>query len=601
MKLKTTFVTLFLLLTISLSATTAVDRGRVIMDVTDSLLNGYLADTLNAAQKIKELNLKARKLDDAGINKSESVRTYQTATRLVPYAKDSFAVIARLYADFSSALSTSGSRSLAIQYGIGAFNYYKKAYPAASSTSYNMLGKIAGFYFGAEQYDSAERYFRLAAVEAKDAKIPLWIASANNNLGVLFFKQGRFTEAAAYYKTAASTLQIHNRADSVLQGSITDNLAEIALVENDLNEAVRLYTLNEKWYQSLKSYPDIVKSDLGLGRVYLSQKSYGKLWTQLAAARSLVFGPYNIGGKYFLAYYQLLKQYSIATGNLASALNAENSIEHYKDSLAKTNNEALNHLTDALVRSDIATFNNEIELYRAGGLLRDRELQHAQLTARKNLAFFILTLLLAAVIMFLLFAFYRNKNKAQKEHIELQRSQIKLQHDEIEIQRIARELSETKVSLQQMEQERLEEELHYRKKDISNLALYLSKLKDINDTMMDRLEDLKNKKPTEQKEALTNVVNELSVVIQSQEKATIIQENIDLVNTQFAAKIVQMFPELTKSEIELCGLFKMNLSNKEISLLKNISPMSVKMARYRLRKKLGLPPEGDIYRFLADL
>ena len=601
MKLKTTFIILFLLLTMNLGATTPLDRNRVIKDVTDSLLNGYLADTLNVAQKIKELNLKARKLDDAGIKKSEAIRTYQTATRLVPYAKDSFAVVARLYADFSSALSTSGSRSLAIQYGIGAFDYYKKAYPVASSTSYNMLGKIAGFYFGAEQYDSAEHYFRLAAAEATDAGIPLWIASANNNLGVLFFKQGRFTEAAAYYKTAASTLQIHNRADSVLQGSITDNLAELALVKNGLKEAARLYTLNEKWYQSLKSYPDIVKSDLGLGRVYLAGKEYNKLWAQLEAARSLLFGPHYIGGKYFLAYYQLLKQYSVATGNLASALSAENSIEHYKDSLSKTNNEALNHLTDALVRSDIATFNNEIELYRADGLLREKELQHAHSAARKNLFFFVLTFVLSAVIIMLLFAFYRNKNKAQKEHIELQQSQIQLQQDEIEIQRIARELGEAKLSLQQMEHERLSEELHYRKKDISDLALYLSRLKDINDTMMDRLEELKTKKPAEQKDALTHVVNELSVVIQSQEKATIIQENIDLVNTQFAAKIVQMFPELTKSEIELCGLFKMNLSNKEISLLKNISPMSVKMARYRLRKKLGLPPEGDIYRFLADL
>ena len=38
----------------------------------------------------------------------------------------------------------------------------------------------------------------------------------------------------------------------------------------------------------------------------------------------------------------------------------------------------------------------------------------------------------------------------------------------------------------------------------------------------------------------------------------------------------------------------MNLSTKEIADLMNISPRSVEMARYRLRKRLGLPPGGEI-------
>ena len=73
------------------------------------------------------------------------------------------------------------------------------------------------------------------------------------------------------------------------------------------------------------------------------------------------------------------------------------------------------------------------------------------------------------------------------------------------------------------------------------------------------------------------------------------------VNTEFYHNLIRQFPTLTKSEVDLCGLLKLNLSNKEISALKNVSPDSVKMARNRLRKKIGIQPEEDIYAFISKI
>jgi DNA-binding CsgD family transcriptional regulator len=44
---------------------------------------------------------------------------------------------------------------------------------------------------------------------------------------------------------------------------------------------------------------------------------------------------------------------------------------------------------------------------------------------------------------------------------------------------------------------------------------------------------------------------------------------------------------------------KMNI--KEASAVLNIEPDSVKTARYKLRKKLGLSPERDLVEFISGL
>ena len=59
-------------------------------------------------------------------------------------------------------------------------------------------------------------------------------------------------------------------------------------------------------------------------------------------------------------------------------------------------------------------------------------------------------------------------------------------------------------------------------------------------------------------------------------------------------RLKDRYPSLSKTDLRICVYIKLNLSTKEIADLMNISPKSVEMARYRLRKKLGLGPGDDI-------
>ncbi|NBP68702.1 MAG: hypothetical protein EBU52_08135 [Cytophagia bacterium] len=74
-----------------------------------------------------------------------------------------------------------------------------------------------------------------------------------------------------------------------------------------------------------------------------------------------------------------------------------------------------------------------------------------------------------------------------------------------------------------------------------------------------------------------------------------------LVHEGFNETIESKFPNLSINEKRLIVLVRMNLTNKEVASLLNIEMSSVKMAKYRLKRKLNLDEEQDLALFLQNL
>jgi tetratricopeptide (TPR) repeat protein len=73
------------------------------------------------------------------------------------------------------------------------------------------------------------------------------------------------------------------------------------------------------------------------------------------------------------------------------------------------------------------------------------------------------------------------------------------------------------------------------------------------------------------------------------------------VHGAFISELNTLYPELTTAERRLASLIKMNLTNREIASIINIEQSSVKMAKYRLKKKFQIPDDQDIHTFLHNL
>ncbi|MFT4758815.1 MAG: tetratricopeptide (TPR) repeat protein [Paraglaciecola sp.] len=164
-----------------------------------------------------------------------------------------------------------------------------------------------------------------------------------------------------------------------------------------------------------------------------------------------------------------------------------------------------------------------------------------------------------------------------------------------------RQLIEAELKNKELEKERLEKELNFKAQDLTNFALDISRKNDFAQRLHDRLEVLMDADPKEIKEKARKlyflVANHLKINEDSKE----FQMNIDTVNQDFYNKLNEKFPELTVNERQLCGLIRLNLTTKDIAAIKNISPKSVEMGRYRLRKKMKLDPNVEIANFMQKL
>ena len=69
-------------------------------------------------------------------------------------------------------------------------------------------------------------------------------------------------------------------------------------------------------------------------------------------------------------------------------------------------------------------------------------------------------------------------------------------------------------------------------------------------------------------------------------------------NSNFSTDLKLKHDDLTELELKLAGMVVMQMSNKEIALSKNTTLESSKKAKNRLKKKLGVPPDGDLLAYL---
>lgn len=73
------------------------------------------------------------------------------------------------------------------------------------------------------------------------------------------------------------------------------------------------------------------------------------------------------------------------------------------------------------------------------------------------------------------------------------------------------------------------------------------------------------------------------------------------IHKDFFKKLKESYPDLTPTDLKLCALIKVNLSTKEIARMLGVLPESIKTARYRIRKKVGLKNSDNLFDFLNSI
>lgn len=91
----------------------------------------------------------------------------------------------------------------------------------------------------------------------------------------------------------------------------------------------------------------------------------------------------------------------------------------------------------------------------------------------------------------------------------------------------------------------------------------------------------------------------LNAYLKGEDKTFEIQ--MDELHQEFFKKLKDQFPNLSNNDLRLCAYLKIGLNSKEIAELLNIQPSSSYISRSRLRKKLQLRAEDDLFDFLNSI
>ena len=80
-----------------------------------------------------------------------------------------------------------------------------------------------------------------------------------------------------------------------------------------------------------------------------------------------------------------------------------------------------------------------------------------------------------------------------------------------------------------------------------------------------------------------------------------LEKHIKNVHFDFLKRLQEKHPHITPRELDLATYLLINMSTKEISEVMNISSKGVELARYRLRKKLGLKRKENLTGYLMSI
>ncbi len=156
-----------------------------------------------------------------------------------------------------------------------------------------------------------------------------------------------------------------------------------------------------------------------------------------------------------------------------------------------------------------------------------------------------------------------------------------------------------------LEQERMQNEYNQLKKNLRSKTIELAKQARENEEKNRLLLSLKEKCEIAQENPSLFKIKwrEIEMLLESyiQAEDQIFEIQIDELHQEFFKKLKAQFPGLSTHDLRLCAYLKIGISSKEIAEILQIQPSSFYISRSRIRKKLDMKGDENLYDFLNKI
>lgn len=197
------------------------------------------------------------------------------------------------------------------------------------------------------------------------------------------------------------------------------------------------------------------------------------------------------------------------------------------------------------------------------------------------IAIYVLSVLLFSLFMH---SIYRQYYKKQRQKL------IDKNKQELEFTQVQNEKEIIRIK-----NEQLEVEFKSKSKELAVSTMSIIKKNELLTTIKDELNTVKDK------EVVKPVIKIIDKSLKQNNDWELFQEAFNNADSEFLKKVKTIHPSLSPNDLKLCAYLRLNLSSKEIAQLLNISPRSVEIKRYRLRKKLDLKHEDNLANYILEL
>lgn len=456
-----------------------------------------------------------------------------------------------------------------------ALKYYLEAYEIATEMSDNsqvmtVLNNIAILYFQERNNEKAYDYFLKAYNISKENKLEEKKGLYATNLGLVLNKLKKTDEAAVYINEAVSLVK--NDSNNSL-------IVKMALAENRMLKGFN----DEAEKTALSILPELIGEDqtenriftlLVLAQIQEKKNDFPKAEMYAFQARKLA---HTFQDK--VDTYEYLSQILAKSQKYESSLLYKDSVIMMKDSLNSAKNTKL--FENGKIKFEIQNYQYELEQTQ-------RRLEYER-------KFFYTIIGAGLLVMILVIWIFRNntiKHKQQEKIAELELN--KERTDNLIREKQLRE----KEALALLEQERLKNELELKNRKLTAKEVHQSSR---NELIEDVIKLLSQQPEVSRNENLSKYTRELKNHLKQDTQWESFFRHFEESNQGYIDRLKTKHPDLIASEVRFIIYVYMNLSNKEISSLLNITPQSCRKRKERISKKLQISEGMTLYSYLSTI
>jgi tetratricopeptide (TPR) repeat protein len=519
-----------------------------------------------------------------------------------------------------------------VLFQLGNISYWKNSYVVALknySDAYKIAEKIGDSLLEAQCLErmgsvhlatddpdlALNLYYKSLALSEKIGDSGL-IAKVYNVVGIYKGQSGPYDTGVSYLnKAIAINKQLHEK------GNTMENLGNLAY----------LYQTNGKPDEARKIYYSLIKDLLAaddkvnLPVIYFNMaalyqglnqndSAYYYLRTAIGIAKetrdtailSTLYG--NTGeimlneGKFDSAKIYLEKciAYSIKIDDVETHLQALSFLIKI-DTLTGKSKEVLSHynlssiLQDSVYQRKLRHSKIASELQyeneKNKSLMKIQELTlHA---AKKDrllyIILFIISLIALGLISIVMVLQRRNHGKEKILH----RRQMLL--NEMEIDRFQKEEEINKLKIG-----KIEEDLNIKGRELTSIALGIEQKNNLLNLISAKLkESVDHREENFVDSTLNEIISSIKLQVNELENTDLFNQRLSMIHNDFFPNLRKIHPDLTKTELKFCAYLKVNLSGHQIAAILNVTNEAIRKTRYRIRKKMNLPPEVSLEDYIS--